>query len=131
MMGKEKVSFARDETVAVDRRRLAERLREAREYVGLSQEEAAKHLGVPRTAMTNMETGQRRVDALELKNLARLYKRPAGFFTGEAEVERDLPQEVAVLARAASNLSDRDREELRRFAEYLRARSQEEGSRNG
>ena len=35
-----------------------------------------------------------------------------------------LPDEVAHLARAVSGLSSRDREELKRFAEYLRARAQ-------
>ena len=132
-MGKmeEKFGLARSEVFAVDKQILAERLREAREYVGLSQEEAARHLGISRTAVTNMESGQRKVDALELKGLAGLYKRPVGYFTGESEVERDLPSDVAVLARAASGLSDRDREELRRFAEYLRARSQAEGNRDG
>lgn len=133
MMGEmgERVGFARSEGSVVDKRLLAERLREAREYVGLSQEEVAKHLGVPRTAVTNMEMGQRKVDALELKKLAGLYKRPVGYFTGESEVGRDLPNDVAVLARAASSLSARDREELARFAEYLRARSQAEGSGDG
>jgi transcriptional regulator with XRE-family HTH domain len=132
-MGKvdEKVGFARGEAEAADRQILAERLREAREYVGLSQEEVATYLRVPRTAVTNMEAGQRRVDALELKNLAQLYKRSVGYFTGESEIERDLPKDVAVLARAAAGLSDQDQEELRRFAEYLRSRSQAEGSRNG
>ena len=110
----------------VDRKELGARLREGREYVGLSQDEVARYLSIPRTALSHIETGQRRVDALELKKLAQLYKRPVGYFTGEEHIGEELPDEVAHLARAASGLSPRDREELKRFAEYLRARAQTE-----
>jgi transcriptional regulator with XRE-family HTH domain len=111
---------------SVDRKELGGRLREAREYIGLSQDEVAKILTIPRTALSHIETGQRRVDALELKKLAQLYKRPVGYFTGEEKFGDSLSQDVAHLARAASGLSPSDRKELNRFAEYLRARSQTE-----
>jgi transcriptional regulator with XRE-family HTH domain len=115
----------------VDRKELGTRLRAAREYVGLSQDEVAKYLAIPRTALSHIETGQRRIDALELKKLARLYKRPVGYFTGEEKVEEELPADVAHLARAASGLSERDRAELSRFAEFLRAKSQMGSDANG
>src|SRR6185295_11051753 len=100
-----------------DRRGLAERLREAREYLGFSQEEVANFLGVARSALSNIENGQRKVDALELKKLAQLYKRRVGYFTGEAEAEESpLAADVAHLARKAKELSPQDREELSRFA---------------
>jgi transcriptional regulator with XRE-family HTH domain len=119
---KEKNEIPSSETM--DRKELGARLREAREYVGLSQDEVARYLSIPRTALSHIETGQRRVDALELKKLAQLYKRPVGYFTGEEPMGEALPDEVTHLARAASGLSSRDREELQRFAEYLRARAQ-------
>lgn len=106
-----------------ERRKLGERLREAREYLGLSQDEVAQHLKVPRTALTNIESGQRGVDALELKRLADLYRQPVSHFTGGEEEGSALPPSVAHLARAAAKLSAKDRKELERFAEYLRARS--------
>lgn len=106
-----------------ERRHLGERLRAAREYLNLSQDEVAQYLNVPRTALTNIESGQRRVDAIELKRLAELYRQPASHFTGEESDVGALPSDVAHLARAATKLSPRDREELGRFAEYLRARS--------
>jgi transcriptional regulator with XRE-family HTH domain len=102
---------------------LARLLKEAREYLELSQDEVAKELGVPRTAISLIESGQRKVDALELQKLARLYQRPVGYFTGEEITASGLPEEVAHLARAASKLSDQDRQQLAQFAEYLRARS--------
>lgn len=105
------------------RRRLGDRLREARKYLGLKQEEVANYLKIPRTALTDIESGQRRVEAIELTLLAKLYRQPVAYFTGEDEVSANLPIDVAHLARRAANLSKQDRDELGRFAEYLRARS--------
>ena len=111
-----------------DRRILSERLREAREYLGFSQEEVAGYLDVPRSALSLMERGRRKVDALELKKLAGLYKRPVGYFTDEGVDEDSFAADVVHLARKASHLSPEDREELGRFADFLRVRrAQEEG----
>ncbi len=110
------------------RQMLGEKLRQAREYLGLKQEEVAKHLGVPRSALSNIEAGQRRVEALELQKLARLYQRPTSWFTGEEPVQSELPRDVAHLARAAASLSESDREELGRFADFLRARAKARAS---
>jgi transcriptional regulator with XRE-family HTH domain len=106
-----------------ERRRLGEKLRQAREYLGFSQDEVATFLKVPRTAITHIEGGQRRVEAIELKRLAELYRQPVGYFTGEDEASASLPADVALLARQAAKLSVRDREELGRFAEFLSARA--------
>ena len=105
------------------RKRLGERLRDARNYLGLKQEEVATYLNIQRTALTDIEAGRRKVDALELAKLAKLYKQPASFFTGEEPAAGELTAEVAHLARQAAELSSQDRQELGRFAEYLRARA--------
>jgi transcriptional regulator with XRE-family HTH domain len=112
---------AEDETA---RKRLGEKLREARKYLGLKQEEVAAYLNLPRTALVDIESGQRRVEAIELTRLAKLYRQPVSYFTGEDVAAAALPASVAHLARQAAELSDEDRDELSRFAEYLRARSQ-------
>ncbi len=106
-----------------ERRRLGDRLREARKYLGLKQEEVATYLKIPRTALTDIESGQRRVEAIELTRLARLYRQSVGYFTGEDEASASLPADVAHLARRAADLSAQDRAELGRFADYLRTRS--------
>jgi len=111
----------------VDRKTLGERLREAREYLGFSQEEVATFLGVSRSALSLVETGQRKVDALELKKLASLYKRPVGYFTDEELQDSSFGADVKHLARKVSELSPDDREELSRFADFLRARKRKEG----
>jgi len=110
-----------------DRRAMGDRLRQAREYIGFSQEEVAKYLGISRSALSNIETGQRKVEALELKRLASLYKRPTTHFTGENEEDQAVGEEVAHLARRASELSAEDRAELGRFADFLRAKKQTKG----
>lgn len=106
-----------------ERRKLGDRLKEARKYLGLKQEEVANYIKIPRTALTDIESGQRRVEAIELTRLARLYRQPVGYFTGEDEASSQLPIDVAHLARQAAALSEKDREELGRFAEYLRVRA--------
>lgn len=52
---------------------LAGRLRIAREARGMSQDDVAKYLNIPRPSLTLMESGKRRVQALELASLSRLY----------------------------------------------------------
>ena len=60
----------------------------------------------------------------ELKKLADLYRQAVSYFTGdEDETAAALPADVTHLARAAAKLSVKDREELGRFAEYLRVKS--------
>ena len=105
------------------RQDLGERLREARKYLGLKQEEVAGYLKIPRTALVDIESGERRVEAIELTRLAKLYQQPVSYFIGEDAAAAALPPGVAYLARQAAELSDTDREELTRFVEYLRARS--------
>ena len=101
------------------------RLREARAYVGLSQEEAATKVDVPRTALVNIEAGRRRIDAVELRRFAELYQRPVAYFTGEVATAASAaePEFVARLANQAKKLSEGDRQELSRFAEFLASRS--------
>ncbi len=106
----------------LDRSLLGERLKQAREYLELSQDEVAKKLNLPRTAISLIESGQRRVDAIELQKFAQLYQRPVSYFTGEI-IAAQLSEDVEHLARTATKLSERDREELTRFAEFLSSRS--------
>jgi transcriptional regulator with XRE-family HTH domain len=104
-----------------ERRKLGELLREAREYLGLSQEMVADKLGLPRPSVSAMEMGKRKVSSLELKQLARLYKRPLTYFLGEEAEEPQIDETTKALYRAARSLSDRDRQQVLRFAEFLRA----------
>lgn len=101
-----------------DRVLLGRRLREAREYVGLSQEEVAFSLSVSRPAVGYIESGSRKVEAFELSKLSELYGRTVDYLlTGSAPVE---DTRVAFLARATQGMSESDMDELARFAAFLK-----------
>jgi transcriptional regulator with XRE-family HTH domain len=63
-------------------KRMRERLREAREAAGLTQEKVAKELGKPQSFVSKVETGERRIDPTELEKFAKLYGKPITFFLG-------------------------------------------------
>lgn len=130
-MSDERAGFA-PPAMEPGRQVLAEKLRQAREYVGLKQEDVARRLNIPRSALSNIEAGQRKVDALELSELAKLYQRPIAWFTGEeAAATEELPAEVAHVARAAASLSQQDRQELARFADFLKSRARTRDASHG
>jgi transcriptional regulator with XRE-family HTH domain len=55
-------------------------LKSARIEAGLTQTDAAKALDRPQSFISKCECGERRVDYVELKELARLYRVPVSFF---------------------------------------------------
>ncbi|MCA1811171.1 MAG: helix-turn-helix domain-containing protein [Halobacteriales archaeon] len=102
---------------------LGQRLKKAREYCGFTQDEAARFIGIPRTGISQMENGERGVDVLEMKKLASLYQCTAEELTGEAKpVSTSDIKSVELVARAAEQLSETDREEVLRFARFLKNR---------
>lgn len=56
------------------------RLRTARRFAGLSQSVAARKLGKPQSFVSKCESGERRVDVVELKTFARVYGVPITYF---------------------------------------------------
>lgn len=107
-----------DKDDSAQRAALAQRLREAREFVRLSQEEVATALRISRTAVTHIESGARKVEAVELDRLSALYGQSVEYLlSGQA---RQDDSRVSFLARATQGLTQRDMEELERFAAFLR-----------
>lgn len=101
-------------------RALGERLRESREFLGLSQQDVAQLLKLTRPAVTNIETGKRKVSTLELREFARLYRKPYDWLIGESSDSAPAEDELTLaLYRTTSELSDRDRAQLLRFAQFL------------
>ena len=47
---------------------------------GLGQVEASKELGKTQSYLSKIESGQRRFDVLQLKEFAKLYKKPLDYF---------------------------------------------------
>lgn len=101
------------------------KLKEAREYLDISQEDAANRIGINRTALSLIENGQRKLDTVELMALAKLYQRPVAFFTDQDFSVEPNPN-AAVFARNLESLSENDRRELENFAEFLSMKSKGE-----
>ena len=104
---------------------LSARLKDAREYRGFSQEEVARHLGIPRTAISLIENGTRRVEALELRRLAELYQTSMEGLTGNDQSGEE-PESLQLVARAAAQLSASDQDEVLRFVRFLQASRSDE-----
>jgi len=82
----------------VNQERLGERLRQAREQARLSQSDAAQALGLTPAALSQYESGKRRVDALALDRLSRLYGVPLRFFFGEDTPRADWEEALRLRA---------------------------------
>lgn len=107
-----------------DMETLAKRLREAREFLGMSQEYVAQQMNVPRPAISKIESGRRKVNSLELIRLSKLYGRPVGYLLGESQEEETFNTDplAAKLRLMTRGLRAEDREEILHFIEFLRHR---------
>ncbi|MFA5831430.1 MAG: helix-turn-helix transcriptional regulator [Candidatus Paceibacterota bacterium] len=54
--------------------------KKAREEAGLSQVQVAKKLKRPQSHISNIETGQQRVDVIELQRFAKMYGKDITYF---------------------------------------------------
>lgn len=64
----------KNSNLSTDREKIAARLKEARILAGLSQDQAAKKMGVARPAISEIEAGNRKVSAEEIIQFANLYQ---------------------------------------------------------
>jgi transcriptional regulator with XRE-family HTH domain len=62
--------------------RFLNKLKIARQEAGLTQVEAARKLAKPQSFISKCESGERRVDVIELQDFARLYQRDLSYFVG-------------------------------------------------
>lgn len=58
-------------------RQVVERLKQARLDVGLTQKEVSEKINKPQSYISKVEAGEQRIDVIELKALAKLYKKTA------------------------------------------------------
>lgn len=71
-------------------KKLGMRIKQIREHAGLSQDDLAKHLGLSRVTVSQIESGHRKVNASEMTTLARL-------FNVTADILLDLAKDVVVV----------------------------------
>ncbi len=87
---------------------LGTRLKKAREYLGLTQDDVAKLIGVSRVVITNIENGARKVSAEELSKFSKIYG-----WTMEELIEGEKEEKnMQMYARTFSELSKEDQQEI-------------------
>lgn len=67
----------------MDREIFCKKLKQARVEAGLKQEDVAKHMNLPISAISVMESGVRKIDVFELLKLADYYNKPVEWFFHE------------------------------------------------
>lgn len=95
-----------------EREKIAERLKEARTMAGLSQDSAAKILGIQRPSISEIEAGKRKVSAEEVIQFAKLYKVSTSWLLLKDDVESEMDEQMKVAARELSKMSEVDRKKL-------------------
>lgn len=88
------------------RQLIAQRLREARQLAGLSQGQVAKLMGMHRPTVSEIEAGNRRVNADEIARFAEIFDVASAYLLGEApdKLAMDDPK-LRLAARELSKLS--------------------------
>ena len=94
---------------------IAVKLKNAREYVGLSILSVSRYLNMSIEEIHKIENGSLGITKRQLEDFARLYKHNITFFYGEIEDS----EPIQLLARTIDNLTDRDREQITRFSRIL------------
>ncbi|HKU72803.1 MAG TPA: helix-turn-helix transcriptional regulator [Pyrinomonadaceae bacterium] len=94
---------------------------------GLSQESLAKHVKVSTNTISRWETGMYRPSTKDLERLTRFFGVSINSFFPSEMVGEDEDENLKALLRAARQLHPADLEELRKYAEFRKARSIYEG----
>lgn len=83
------------------------RLVSARLEAGLSQQDVADRLGKPQSWISKNESGERRVDVVELAKLAKVLKRPVGWFVEDIQCPGDPSPEQGIAQRQTAKMQRR------------------------
>ena len=107
-------------------KKIGERLRKLRKYMGLTQEQVAKILNVGRDAILRIEKGDRKINLQELMNFSKLYGISIDELTAEEYIHSS---EDIAFARGFNKLSEKDKKEIINMIEYkniLKSQKKEE-----
>jgi transcriptional regulator with XRE-family HTH domain len=89
---------------------------------GLSQEALAAHLKVASNTISRWETGTYRPSLKDLERISRFFGVSMMSFFPEDMIEDDEDENLKALLRTARQLHPSDLEELRKYAEFRKAR---------
>jgi len=96
---------------------LAQRLKEARKQLGLTQGEAATRLGISREYLSILESGKRQIPLRFLNKASQVYAVPVGWFYGSGAPRHSF----SFLLRQGESLSPDGRAQLVRFQHIAEA----------
>lgn len=105
---------------------LGQRIRQARENVSMSQDDVASRLEIPRSAISLIESGKRKIDSLELQSFSRLVGKSVLFFleeSAEAIASSDLDEDDLTQILFSGNQAvdiSQDRSQIDRFQQFHR-----------
>lgn len=86
-----------------------EKLRAAREFLGLTQEQVASTLDMTRNMIVNIENNKRAIKSDELYKFSKLY----GISMEEIESDdKEINMNVPMFARSFASLSEKDQQEI-------------------
>ncbi|HEY0763525.1 MAG TPA: helix-turn-helix transcriptional regulator [Pyrinomonadaceae bacterium] len=94
---------------------------------GLSQDALATHLKVAANTISRWETGIYRPSTKDLERISRFFGVSINSFFPSEMVGEDEDENLKALLRAARQLHPADLEELRKYAEFRKARSIHQG----
>jgi transcriptional regulator with XRE-family HTH domain len=89
---------------------------------GISREALAEALGVASNTISRWETATYRPTIEDLERLARFFGKSILDFFPPEDIRTKRDERIDALLRTAKQLDDKDVEELRRYAEFRRAR---------
>ena len=100
-----------------------EKLREARLKLGFSQDYVANCLGISRSAVTQIEFGNRKVNSDEITNFCKLYHLSADYLLNTENVDTN----QAVFDRNFNELKDDDQKEILNLVTFKRTMAKQQG----
>lgn len=103
---------------------IGNRIRELRKWLRISQDAAGSYLGIPRTAISILESGKREVGSQELIKLSTLFRCDPNSILGLSKTAVDYKEQINFKARANDNknLDEHDYKELNSFLNFIKDR---------
>jgi transcriptional regulator with XRE-family HTH domain len=100
-----------------EREKIGARIKDARVLAGLSQAQAAEKLDIPRPAISEIESGKRKVSVEELKQFSELYRVDTSWLLLQDDEQHELPANVRFAARELNKLKP---EEMNKVIDLIR-----------
>ncbi|RWX81569.1 XRE family transcriptional regulator [Neorhizobium lilium] len=113
-------------------KRIADRIKEARQLSGLSQGQAAKMLEMHRPTISEIENGNRKVSATELAQFAEIYEVSINYLMGEGPDQMNPSDpKLQLAARELSKLSPDALNSLMRALAVIQGDDKDDNSDDG